>query len=200
MNPMKKSDLIAGLIAGFLIAFLALAVLANFSVRFGKLRWLLVAAVPLLVAAGLYIARWLSKFWPALWQIAKFLVTGVLNTLVDLGVLNFLIYITNIAAGLWYGVFKGTSFLIAVVNSFFWNKYWTFEDRQPLAGSQFVKFLAVSAAVLLLNVGTATFVVDVIGPRGGIDPKIWANVAAVAASIVSFAGNFLGYRFLVFRP
>lgn len=196
---MRRSDIIAGLISGFSTALLALAVITNLSVRLGNLRWLLTVALPVLAAAGLYIARWLSKFWPPIWQIAKFLVTGLLNTFIDLGILNLLIYFTNIAAGLWYAVFKGTSFLIAVTNSFFWNKYWTFEDRKPLAGAQFAKFLAVSAAVFFLNVATASLLVNVIGPQWGIGVKVWATVAAVVASIISFAGNFLGYRFLVFR-
>lgn len=197
---MKRSDVIAGAVAGFLIAILAIAVLANLAVRLGVLRWALVILLPMFTVAGLAIASWLAKFWQPLWQIAKFLVTGALNTLVDFGVLNFLIYLTGITAGIWFVFFKSISFIGAVTNSFFWNKWWTFEDRARLGvGRQYVKFITVSTVVFFVNVGVASLVVNVVGPQWGIDPKIWANIGALAASIVSFAGNFLGYKFLVFK-
>jgi len=196
---MKRSDLIAGASAGFLTAILTVVVLTNLAPAIGVWRWLLLIVLPVIEIFGLYIAKKLARFWLTFWQIAKYLIVGVLNTLVDFGVLNLLIYLTNIAAGFGFSVFKAISFIVAVINSFFWNKYWTFENKEAGLGSQFVKFFIVSTFVFFLNVLTATLVVNVIGPQGGIGAKIWANIGAAAASLVSFAGNFLGYKLLVFK-
>ncbi|MFN7088812.1 MAG: GtrA family protein, partial [Candidatus Paceibacteria bacterium] len=127
------------------------------------------------------------------------LLVGVLNTMVDFGVLNFLIYITSIAVGVWFSVFKGTSFVASVINSYFWNKYWTFEKREPVSKKEFLQFLIVSVTALLVNVGLASIVANVIGPQAGLSPKVWANVAALTGSLFAFLWNFLGYKFIVFK-
>ncbi len=44
-------------------------------------------------------------------------------------------------------------FSVAVVNNFFWNKYWTFHDPSREVGWQLALFLAISTAGLLLNNG-----------------------------------------------
>ncbi len=51
-----------------------------------------------------------------------------------------------------YLIFANTiSFLLAVINSFLLNKYWTFNDSNKKYTQQFFKFLFVSFIGLLLN-------------------------------------------------
>ncbi len=196
---MKKTDFFAGLIAGEAIAILSLVIFKNLAVSLGKLTWVATIILPLLTITGLWIANLLSKSWSTFWQLAKFLVVGVLNTLVDLGVMNFLIYLTGITIGIWYSVFKSIGFIAAVINSFFWNKFWVFEKRGiSEAGKEFSKFFVVSTIGIILNVSVAYVLINVIGAPAGISPKIWGNIAAVAAGIVVFSWNFLGYKILVF--
>ena len=60
-------------------------------------------------------------------QMARFAVVGVINTAVDLAVLNTLIAISHRGrSGLLYSLFKAISFLVAVLNSYWLNSRWTF--------------------------------------------------------------------------
>jgi putative flippase GtrA len=197
---MKKADIIAGLVAGFLIAVLALFVFTNLAISLGAVRWAMLIVLPIGAVVGLFLANTLSRFWKPIWQIAKFGLVGVLNTLVDFGVLNLLIYLTGVSVGLSFSIFKSISFVVAVVNSYFWNKLWTFQGSSSSGVSrEFAQFFVVSVIAFALNVGLASLLVNVIGPQGGLSEKLWANAAALAGTIVSFTWNFLGYKFIVFK-
>jgi len=136
-------------------------------------------------------------------QASKFVLVGIINTLIDLGILNLLIFITNIASGPWYSVFKGTSFIVAVINSYFMNKFWTFKSLgQDNKGKEFLQFLTVSAIGFTINVLAASLVVNIISgyfPIPGISAKLWANIGALTATCCAMAWNFIGYKFLVFK-
>lgn len=132
-------------------------------------------------------------------QFYKFILVGILNTLIDLGILNGLIFFTGIAAGWEFSFFKGVSFTAAVINSYFLNKFWTFQKKEGGGAAEFGQFLIISVAGLGVNVGVASLFVNIIGPQGGISPQIWANVGAVAAIGFSTIWNFVLYKFFVFR-
>lgn len=159
----------------------------------------LAVVLPLLSVAGLYVAYILAKKIRMIFEAAKFALVGALNTFVDLGVLNLLIFMTGIASGSMFSVFKGTSFIIAAVNSYVWNKYWTFESKQGNIGKEFAQFMFVSVIGFFLNVGTAAAVVNWVGPQFGIAAGPWANVGALAGTFVVFVWNFVGYKFWVFK-
>src|SRR3989344_2662710 len=98
-------------------------------------------------------------------QAIKFVLVGILNTLVDLGVLNLLIFASGIASGFGYSAFKGISFTVAVINSYFLNKFWTFKMRETEGVKrEFAQFFIVSLIGFGINVGVASFVVNVVGP------------------------------------
>lgn len=131
-------------------------------------------------------------------QAVKFVLVGGLNTLIDLGVLNLLIFTTGIANGFGYSAFKGISFIVAVINSYFLNKFWTFKSAGK-SGKEFSQFFMVSLIGFGVNIGVASLVVNIIGVQFGITPKIWANVGALAATFAAMAWNFIGYKFFVFK-
>lgn len=136
-------------------------------------------------------------------QAVKFVLVGGLNTLIDLGVLNLLIFITGIASGAGYSVFKGISFIVAVINSYFLNKLWTFKSNGVVNKSrEFSQFFVVSLIGFGINVGVASLVVNVIGnPFNSslLSDKIWANIGAIAATFSGMTWNFIGYKFIVFK-
>jgi hypothetical protein len=59
---------------------------------------------------------------------ARFLIIGVLNTLVDLGTLSLLIYFSGKTAGWYYITFKAVSFILALSNSYFFNNIFSFNQ------------------------------------------------------------------------
>src|SRR3989338_5283334 len=116
---MTKKDSIASLSVGLLIALLSLIISKNIGIRF---IYLLpsVALFPLLSFSGLFVSSLVLKKIPVLFQAAKFLLVGALNTFVDLGVLNLLILLFSVEAGFLFSIFKGSSFAVAVINSYAW--------------------------------------------------------------------------------
>jgi putative flippase GtrA len=141
----------------------------------------------------------MTRFIAPLFEVAKFALVGALNTFVDLGVLNIFILLTHEASGTPYSVFKGISFTVAVINSYFWNKSWTFKSSSQKSSREFLSFIIVSVIGLMLNIGTASILVNVIGPIGGISARLWASLAGIAATFVALLWNFLGYKFIVFK-
>lgn len=157
--------------------------------------------LPILCVIGFYIASLIGKIFFPLFQLAKFVLVGALNTFIDLGALNLLMFIFSITSGPMYSVFKGISFSLSVVNSYFWNKFWTFGQRETgvVKGSEFGKFAIIAGTGFFLNVSIASFVVNTVGPQFGISDEMWANAGAFVAILCVFMWNFLGYKLIVFK-
>ena len=203
---MTRKDLIFSLIVGGVSAWLILIISKNIEITnsfWQKFWWLTPFLLPVFTAGSLAIASLVAKKIAVVFQIAKFILVGGLNTLVDLGVLNLLIWFSGINAGWFYSAFKGISFVVAVVNSYFWNKFWTFRKTEnqddKIEGGEFIKFFFVSAVGFVINVGSASFIVNFIGPLAGFSQNLWANIGALLAGFIGLAWNFLGYKFIVFK-
>ncbi len=84
-------------------------------------------------------------------QFIKFAIVGVINTGID-----FFSYIAlTRLSDFWFEHKIGAtavSFLLAVVNSYLMNKYWTFNNHSKNHHNQFSKFFVVSAMGLGMNV------------------------------------------------
>jgi len=200
---MKKNDILVSLAIGELSALLLLSIAKNINLNLPFL-WLLVIVLPIVCLIGLYAAYFLRKVIPLIWQAAKFILVGVLNTLVDLGVLNLLMLVSNISSGVFFSVFKTISFSVSVTNSYFWNKLWTFkkenaEKIEVKSGKEVIQFFVVSVIGWLLNLGISSFIVNVVGPQFGLSSKLWANVGALSATGANMVWNFIGYKFVVFK-
>jgi len=209
---MRKEDAVNSVIIGIFVACLILILRATLNIpQLSRILYLpaVLLLLPLLSVGGMFIAGALGKKLRVLAQGARFLLVGGSNTLVDITILNVLTAATQQYAGVWFPMFKGISFLVAVVNSYFWNKYWTFAEQkngkqntnQALGqkGKEFAQFVVVSGIGFLLNVATATVVVNVIGPQFDISEKAWGTMGALAGTLVVLTWNFLGYKFIVFR-
>ena len=132
-------------------------------------------------------------------QILVFGLVGGVNTAVDLVVLNILMFATGITSGLMYSVFKTLSFVVAVSNSYFMNKYWTFHDHDARSSKEFSQFLIVSIGGLVINVGVSSFVVNSVSNVLGVSPQLWGTIGALAGTCVGLAWNFFGYKLFVFK-
>ncbi|PIR06367.1 hypothetical protein COY65_00395 [Candidatus Jorgensenbacteria bacterium CG_4_10_14_0_8_um_filter_39_13] len=197
---MNKKDYYLVTLIGFLVGFLVLLPLASAGVKITIFIVLVsVMGFSLFAPLALWWLKILSRFFPVLEQIGKFAAVGVLNTVLDFGVLNLLILATNIASGWSFSLFKAISFLVASANSYFWNKFWTFQSRTPANFKEYTRFFVFSLLGALINVGVASFLVNVVGPIGNFNFKIWANISALIAVLISLIWNFLTYRYIVFK-
>ena len=209
----KKIDLAAILIIGELVAWLVFAIfqnarndlffypnLINFFGSALNIGLFMALSVPLAALACLYIAYLLGQKIPIIFQVAKFISVGILNTLIDWGILTVQVILTGINVGFGYSIFKSISFMVAVFNSFVWNKYWTFKKNDTGKTQQeLLQFLLLSLVGFCINVGVASFVVNVIGPQGGISRNLWATVGGAVATMFSMVWDFVVYKFIVFK-
>lgn len=212
---LRPIDLVAALVVGEGIACLAVVIFPRVEIRLlpaisaRQEHILLVVMLPLLAAVGIGIAGFLSRWAPWLFQAGKFCLIGVLNTAVDFGVLNLLISYFDATHGALYSLCKAASFGTAVVNSYVWNRFWTFAPVGPMKAQpvrtpsyQLPRFLAVTLVGAWLNVTVASLVVNWVKPASSLAAIRWANLAAVCGLVVSATWDFLAYRYFVFahRP
>ncbi len=196
---MKRSDIISALVIGEIVAVFLIFVLKNLGYFFNSL-WLSLVVLPILALLALYITYLLGRKFPAIFQFGKFASVGLANFGVDLGILNILMLISGTAGGVAYSFFKGISFIVATIHSYFWNKFWTFRKTETKEmGKESLQFFVVSLIGLVINVGVASLVVNLIGVQWGLSAAIWGSLGAVAGSISGLAWNFLGYKFIVFK-
>ncbi len=205
-DRVRPSDILAALIAGLGIAALIRVVLHSAGIQLPLPvadGWFLLL-LPLGAMGGIGVTAWFKPRQPVLFEIAKFGLVGALNTAIDLGLLNVLMGVTGIFRGSLFPLLKASSFLTAVTNSYFWNRYWTFGSRgagatRPAVG-QFLLFAMVALGGLSLNVTVTTVLVNFLALPGGWEPAQWANLAAGVALVFAATWDFLAYKFIVFRP
>jgi len=78
-------------------------------------------------------------------KLLKFGLVGVVNTLISIGC-----YILFVKLGMHYIVANIISYLIGLVNSYYWNKKWVFKNKENHL-SVFAKFVIVNLVVLSFN-------------------------------------------------
>ena len=206
MNNLKKTDVLLAFVIGSVSALIIVLIAKNLAVEIPAIEFALrfrnifIIGFPLLCVAILIASYYISRIISVVYQFTKFILVGGMNFLIDMGILNFLIFYTGISAGLTQSAFKGLSFIVAVINSFVWNKFWTFgRTKTHTVGKEFFQFLLVSTVGFIINVGIDYFLVNVIYPFGGLQAKSWAQFSAMIASIIALFWNFIGYKFIVFQ-
>ena len=139
--------------------------------------------------------------WSSLVQFTKFCVISFSNLVIDFGILNLLIYYSGVAEGVLYSVFKAASFILANVNGYAWNRFWTFRSREVEGWmNQFIRFFGVVGVGLVINVTVASYVVAEFGGSGGaISSTVWANIGAAVSLVLTLFWNFFGLKYLVFE-
>lgn len=126
--------------------------------------------------------------WLWLKQAVKFGLVGVLNTAVDLG--------TYFVLTRWLGMAglpvaaKSISYCVGILNSFFWNKTWTFRSTAS-TWKTLGPFILVSLAGLGMNTG---------GMQLGLNVLHLPEVVALGlATVFTLAWNFIFSKFVIFR-
>jgi len=207
---MAKKDFWLAILAGELVAWLSFPVLKNLKV-FDMLAerginavsfyvfWIMFIPIGAISALSLFYFLAKYKNRVGFFELGKYGIIGVLNTFLNAGVYNLLIFITNIASGFIVDTFFIIAFTITVVNSFVWNKFWSFAEKNiENIKKEAIQFFGISAAVALVNAVILHIIINVLGAPIGIDPKIWANVALGFTIITAFLGNFFSYKYIVF--
>jgi putative flippase GtrA len=134
-----------------------------------KIKFIIIPLFLIVTPAWLAISKAISHRIAIIWQIAKFVDIGILNTLVDWTLIllmsSFRNYIKieptyNIIFGIAiYSLYKSISFVVATINSYYWNKYWTFSQGDTKrAKTEFFQFLIASTIGFGINVAVSSYV------------------------------------------
>ena len=122
----------------------------------------------------------------------RFLLVGVVNTLVGAGIM-FLLY--NLA-GCSYWLSSAANYVVGGVVSYFLNKYYTFKNTER-SWRQVLRFALNVAVCWLLAYGIAKPLA--LRLLAGFDEKLQTNAAMLAGLCLYTALNYLGQRFFAFR-
>lgn len=197
---MKKASILASLIIGLACGFI-LPQVEFFSGLFPEqMLAYFPLLLPLLSLMGVLVLETVFKKTPSLVQLGKTFLVGILNSAIDMGAFDFLTWFFSVASGWLPVLFKAVSFGLGAVNSYFWNKFWTFrkkdtEDKTKEA----VQFFLVTFGGLLIHTAIIFIMVNIIGVRFGVSERMWASIGNMAAIFTGFVWNFLGYKFIVFK-
>lgn len=205
-NLINKKDIFLSFLCGLLAGLFLILIIKNPEVdefkklaEFGNLIWLLPLILSFLFSLGIVGVGIIFKSFKSLFQLSKFIETGVLNTFIDMGILNGLMWFFGVTSGIFIVPFNIFSFSCATGNSYFWNKFWTFERKDKAGVKEFLTFFTITMVgmginTLIVFLGT-TFIAPVFDLSGGA----WANLVKIAATFVSMIWNFIGYKFIVFK-
>jgi putative flippase GtrA len=201
---LNKKDYFLITFIGLSFSLFSIPILSNLNLPFIKLSFATYLALMLFFVffanLALFIASYISRFLPIAMQMAKFAAVGAFNTFLDWGIVNLLMSITGIFAGVGYAIFNGISFLAANSGSYFWNKYWTFSsgNQKPSTGN-FFQFFGVTLVGLAVKVGVSSFIVNYVAHSASFTDARWANLGLAAGTLFALVWNFLGYKFIVFK-
>ena len=121
---------------------------------------------------------------PANWvQLGKFALVGGSGYVINLGVFTLLADRLAVA----HTIAAVLAFVVAVVNNFLWNRYWTFRPDAGPAGFQAIRFFVVSIASLGLNLA----VLELLWRAGTTTPILAQAIAVAVATPFNFLGNKL---------
>lgn len=205
LHILERRDLFFAAINGFFIGIFAPFIFRNLGTALPVSISLFALILALVCVIGITIGFLLSKISSKLrffFQLAKFGIIGVTNFIVDLGIFSLLIWMTHISSGSSILLFKVASVSVAIINSYIWNKFWSFEEKhtdEATVRRQFFQFIAVSIVGLVLNAGITYSLITFATGFMDVSPETWATISSAIASVAVLSWNFIGYKFFVFK-
>lgn len=117
------------------------------------------------------------------YQLLRFGLVGVMNTLVDFGVYQLLVWL-----GLHYALAQCLSYSCGLLNSYFFNSRWTFRREKNYTKIEFLRFLLVNLCSLALSVLLLRLCYEALGIESNLIAK---GIVTVFVMLVNFIANKL---------
>ena len=125
-------------------------------------------------------------------SLVRFIIVGIINTLVGAGVMIFMYNI--LGAGYW--VSSALNYIVGIIVSYFLNKYFTFRQKQKSLRIV-LSFIANICACYLIAYGAARPLVEMM--LSGSPTAVTDNISMLLGMAVFVGLNYLGQRFIVFK-
>lgn len=119
-------------------------------------------------------------------RLFKFALVGGMNTGVDL-----LMFTVFIHFGIPYLIAQLFSYGCGVLNSYLFNRHWTFNQKKSASRNEFSKFLVVNLLTLGIVTGMLTFLHQAL--------TLPILESKCLATVVGLGFNFIGSKWWVFR-
>ncbi len=126
-------------------------------------------------------------------QFVKFVLVGCTTTVIYLGLLFVLLH-DPFGIRIIYPLAVTLAFIPATLNSYFWNRRWTFRAG-PHRNEMLVKFFTIQTTSFIVNLTVIAFLIE----RAGFETQNQKFLAAVIGNCFIIAVNFLGNKFWTFR-
>ncbi len=132
----------------------------------------------------------------------KFGAVGLINTALDFSIVQILAFVFDIKSGIFLLLANTFSASVAMINSFFLNKKWTFEDKEERYIKQFLVFILVNLFSIVINdtivLSLSNYVPHyVIVYHHFLQSLLFTKVIAIVFTMIF---NFFAYKLFVFKP
>ena len=132
-----------------------------------------------------------------IWQFVRFGLVGCVNTIIDLLVLNGLLWLWPAQGTARLLLFNTLAYACGALNSFVFNRYWTFRREGPPNAREGARFLLVTLAAIACNDLILWLMRNILHPVH-LNPALWTNVSKVVAIGGTILLSYLGMRLWVF--
>jgi glycosyltransferase involved in cell wall biosynthesis/putative flippase GtrA len=132
-----------------------------------------------------------------IWQFVRFVLVGCMNTMIDLLVLNGLLWLWPEQGTARLLLFNTIAYACGALNSFVFNRYWTFQREGPPNAREGARFLLVTLAAIACNDLILWLMSTILHPVH-LTPTLWTNVSKVVAIGSTILLSYLGMRLWVF--
>jgi putative flippase GtrA len=126
---------------------------------------------------------------------AKFLVVGVINTLIGYGIIFLCLNILNLS----YAVSTSVGTLAGAINSFFMNRSFTFQNEQSIFKTVLPFAIVTAACYIIAYYFAKQGVLFVLEDQNMFSQKMIDNIAILVGMCIYTLLNFFGQRLFVFK-
>ncbi|HKV59824.1 MAG TPA: GtrA family protein [Ktedonobacteraceae bacterium] len=130
-------------------------------------------------------------------QVLRFGLAGGMNTLIDLLILNGLLWLFPTNSTRMLLAYSSLAYSIGAINSFLLNKYWTFGQKQRTTRAELAHFAVVTIGGIAWS-SLILWLASLALPSFLINATVWANVSKLVAIAGTALISFLGMRMWVF--
>jgi len=127
----------------------------------------------------------------------RFGLVGGLNTLVDIAILNALLWLFPTTSTFMLLAYNSLAYSLGAINSFLLNKYWTFGSRQKGTRGELMRFTLITLYGIGWS-GSILWLASTLFHPYLVNATLWANASKVVAIAGTALISYLGMRLWVF--
>lgn len=132
-------------------------------------------------------------------QYVRFSLVGLSNAIVDLGILNLLLFLYPTDDPPILILDNTIAVAAAILNSYIWNSRWTFRPASTGSRREHILFVAQGLLNVVVNDLVLLAMANFLEPREDVGYLVISNVAKIVAMITASTLSFVLLRTVVFR-